>query len=67
MDIHTTFYKEVLITKKKFNVCVKTTFRKWYEVEAETQEEAEEEINSYIEEGDATDTDDFETEIETWQ
>lgn len=52
---------------KKFSVCVKTTFRKWYDVEAESQEEAEAEVQDYIEEGDATDTDDFETEIESWK
>ena len=52
---------------KTFNVCVKTTFRKWYTIEADTQEEAEAEVNEYIADGDATDTDDFETEIESWK
>lgn len=53
--------------KKKFEVCITTTFNKWYEVEADNKEDAlkqvQEEINSGECAEDYTDTDDLETEI----
>ena len=46
---------------KKFKICVTTTFNKWYEIEADTEESALEDLVDCLD--DATDTDDFETEI----
>lgn len=49
---------------KPYKVLVVTTFRKWYQVEAETEDEAREEVADY---DDTIDTDDFETEIEVYR
>ena len=47
----------------KFKFCIVTTFRKHVEIEADSYEEAENEIiEDYLD--DAIDTDDFDTEIE---
>ena len=47
----------------KFKFCITTTFRKHVEIEADSYEEAENEvIEDYLD--DATDTLDFDTEIE---
>ena len=50
--------------KKTYQVLVTTTFRKWYEIEAESEDEAREEVVDY---DDTTDTDDFETEVEVYR
>ena len=52
--------------KKTFVVLVTTTFKKWYEVEAESEEEARKEVTEdYLD--DAIDTDDIETEVEIYK
>lgn len=50
--------------KKTFKVLVVTTFRKWYDIEAESEDEAREEVENF---DDTIDTDDFETEVEVYQ
>ena len=47
----------------KYNVLLVTTFRKWVDIEAETEEEAKSIASELIEDEDMTDTDDFDTEI----
>lgn len=49
---------------KTYNVLVVTIFRKWYEVEAESEDEAREEVADY---DDTIDTDDFETDVEVYR
>ena len=52
--------------KKTFKVCVQTTFNKWYEIEAESAEQAQKTIIDGICEGDfddTIDTDDIDTTI----
>ena len=50
--------------KKNYSVLVVTTFRKWYTIEADSPEEAKEEVLKY---DDTIDTDNFETEAEVWE
>jgi len=47
--------------KKKFKVCVTTTFVKWYEIEADSKEDVGKELlnGDYLDT--ATDTDDIDT------
>lgn len=57
---------ELTVAKKKFSICITTTFNKWYEIEAESSKKALEMVQEEINNGeydDAIDTDDFETEI----
>lgn len=49
--------------KKNYSVLVVTTFKKWYQIEADSPEEAREEVVNY---DDTIDTDDFETDVEVW-
>lgn len=61
-DLYEEAKQEVIIVPK-FKFCITTTFRKHVEIEADSYEEAENEvIEDYLD--DATDTLDFETEIE---
>lgn len=48
---------------KTYKVLVTTTFRKWYEIEAESEEEARTEVEEDLLD-DAIDTDDIDTLIE---
>lgn len=48
---------------KEYKVCFRTTFLKWYKIQAENKDDALKIAEKLIETDDMTDTDMFETEI----